>query len=77
MGKITYEAALQQIAEKERKTPEQIKAMVQNAIDKAFSSGDESDRKIWTSITENGEKPTVEQVIVNMVEQMSKLKNMY
>lgn len=77
MEELNYEVALQKISEIERKPPEQIKAMIQSAIDKVFASEDKRARDMWTSITENGEKPTVEQVLTEFAVQMSKLKNFY
>lgn len=57
------EAALRKVAEENGVSVEEVRREIQAIIDDLYNSDDPEIKSKWRSITETGQKPTVEQMI--------------
>ena len=57
------EAALRKVAEENGVSVEEVRREIQAIIDDLYNSDDPEIKNKWHSITETGQKPTVEQMI--------------
>lgn len=70
MKKEDYRRMLMNIAEMEGVTLEEVERALQIAIDTGYDNPDENVKKVWAKIPCKGERPTVQEVIEAMINQL-------
>lgn len=69
------EAALRKVAEENGVSFEEVRREIQAIIDDLYNSDDLEIKNKWRSITETGQKPTVEQVIEYLTAKVTRQMN--
>ena len=69
------EAALRKVAEENGVSVEEVRREIQAIIDDLYNSDDLEIKNKWRSITETGQKPTVEQVIEYLTAKVTRQMN--
>lgn len=69
---MRYEEILRKTAGKFNSTPEEVEKEIQKALDAAYANPDPETRKIQSKIPSCGERPTIEEFILGVVEILRK-----
>ena len=69
------ETALRKVAEENGVSVEEVRRDIQAIIDDLYNSDDPEIKSKWRSITETGQKPTVEQMIEYLTAKVTRQMN--
>ena len=75
METINTAKLLREVAKEYGKTPEEIRAGIEEAIDAAWNNPDPEVHAIWKAMSPRGECPTVEEAILYLTAMVATMEN--